>query len=66
MKVIVSPAAIASWLAMGPVRLCWRMALAPCLWSLALLAQGASMQWTGIRDGSLYLQTDRPDQLVVR
>lgn len=66
MKVIVSPAALASWLAKGPVRLCWRMALAPCLWSLALLAQGASMQWTGIRDGSLYLQTDRPDQLVVR
>ncbi|KJH86722.1 hypothetical protein UG46_09760 [Pseudomonas fluorescens] len=33
---------------------------------LAVSAHGASMQWTGIRDGSLYLQADRPDQVTVR
>ncbi|KIQ60978.1 hypothetical protein RL74_02765 [Pseudomonas fluorescens] len=37
-----------------------------CLWALALSAHGASMAWTGIRDGSLYLQTDRPDTVTVR
>ncbi|NUT86069.1 hypothetical protein HNO91_06540 [Pseudomonas corrugata] len=39
---------------------------AACLWALALPAHGASMSWTGIRDGSLYLQTDRPDRVTVR
>ena len=33
---------------------------------LANSAHGAAMQWTGIRDGSLYLQTDRPDTVTVR
>lgn len=33
---------------------------------LATSVQGASMQWTGIRDGSLYLQTDRQDTVTVR
>ena len=56
----------ASLLAMGPVRHGWKMAAGLCLWSLALLAQGASLQWTGIRDGSLYLQTDRQDTVTVR
>ncbi|WP_412548281.1 hypothetical protein [Pseudomonas sp. Pdm06] len=51
---------------MGPVRHGWKIAAGLCLWSLALLAHGAAMQWTGIRDGSLYLQTDRPDQVTVR
>ncbi|WP_053158889.1 hypothetical protein [Pseudomonas sp. Pf153] len=36
------------------------------LWAMALSAQGGSMEWTGIRDGSLYLQTDRPTQVTVR
>ncbi|WP_144930118.1 MULTISPECIES: hypothetical protein [unclassified Pseudomonas] len=40
--------------------------MAACLWALTLSAQGASMSWTGIRDGSLYLQTDRPDSVTVR
>ncbi|KGU85903.1 hypothetical protein N005_07580 [Pseudomonas mediterranea CFBP 5447] len=48
---------------MGAAR-CWIMAA--CLWALALPADGASMSWTGIRDGSLYLQTDRPDSVTVR
>ncbi|SDA53181.1 hypothetical protein SAMN03159443_01220 [Pseudomonas sp. NFACC15-1] len=56
----------ASLLAMGPVRHGWKMAAGLCLWGLALLAHGAAMQWTGIRDGSLYLQTDRPDYVTVR
>ena len=41
-------------------------ALGACLWALALSAHGATMAWTGIRDGSLYLQTDRPDTVTVR
>ncbi len=56
----------ASLLAMGPVRHRWKMAAGLCLWGLAFLAHGAAMQWTGIRDGSLYLQTDRPDWVTVR
>ncbi|MBK5511455.1 MULTISPECIES: hypothetical protein [unclassified Pseudomonas] len=32
----------------------------------ALDAQAASMRWTDIRDGSLYLQADRPDTVTVR
>ncbi|RON32656.1 hypothetical protein BK661_14285 [Pseudomonas frederiksbergensis] len=34
--------------------------------SLGLSAQAAPMRWADIRDGSLYLQTDRPDTLTVR
>ncbi len=56
----------AGLLAMGPMQRWWKMAAGLCLWSLAFLAQGAAMQWTGIRDGSLYLQTDRPDYVTVR
>ncbi|WP_434624863.1 hypothetical protein J3P84_17835 [Pseudomonas sp. Z1-29] len=37
-----------------------------CLLALAASAHGASMQWTGIRDGSLYLQTDQPSTVTVR
>jgi hypothetical protein len=33
---------------------------------LSLDAWSASMRWGDIRDGSLYLQTDRPDTLTVR
>lgn len=33
---------------------------------LGLSAQAAPMRWADIRDGSLYLQTDRPDTLTVR
>ncbi|WP_237884415.1 hypothetical protein [Pseudomonas sp. PGPR40] len=33
---------------------------------LGLSAQAAPMRWSDIRDGSLYLQTDRPDTLTVR
>lgn len=33
---------------------------------LSLDAWSASMRWADIRDGSLYLQTDRPDTLTVR
>ncbi|MGN8276714.1 hypothetical protein [Pseudomonas sp. SMN5] len=51
---------------MGSTRWCWRIGLWLGLWGLALSAQGAAMQWTGIRDGSLYLQTDRPDIVTVR
>ncbi|MEB0048307.1 MULTISPECIES: hypothetical protein [unclassified Pseudomonas] len=32
----------------------------------ALDAHAASMRWADIRDGSLYLQTDRPDTLSIR
>ncbi|RON53881.1 hypothetical protein [Pseudomonas frederiksbergensis] len=32
----------------------------------ALDVQAASMRWSDIRDGSLYLQTDRPDTVTVR
>jgi hypothetical protein len=32
----------------------------------ALDAQAASMRWSDIRDGSLYLQADRPDTVTVR
>lgn len=32
---------------------------------LGLSAEAAPMRWTDIRDGSLYLQTDRPDSLTV-
>ncbi|MGK3121579.1 hypothetical protein [Pseudomonas corrugata] len=53
----------ASLLAIGSAR-CWIMSA--CLWALAFPAHGASMSWSGIRDGSLYLQTDRPDQVTVR
>jgi hypothetical protein len=56
----------ASLLAMGPVQGWWKVTAGLCLWSLAFLAQGAAMEWTGIRDGSLYLQTDRPDSVTVR
>ncbi|XXE92481.1 hypothetical protein J3Q05_16100 [Pseudomonas sp. D1-2] len=42
------------------------MAAGLCLLVLATSAHGASMHWTNIRDGSLYLQTDRPDQVTVR
>ncbi len=42
------------------------IALCLCLWGLAFSAHGASMAWTGIRDGSLYLQTARPDSVTVR
>ncbi|MGF6109112.1 hypothetical protein [Pseudomonas frederiksbergensis] len=34
--------------------------------SLALGAQAAPMRWSDIRDGSLYLQADRPDTVTVR
>lgn len=44
----------------------WKMGACMCLWSWALSVHGASMEWTGIRDGSLYLQTDRPDRVTVR
>ncbi|XXD91714.1 hypothetical protein J3P91_09075 [Pseudomonas sp. Z4-7] len=37
-----------------------------CLLALAASAHGASMQWAGIRDGSLYLQTDQPSTVTVR
>jgi hypothetical protein len=33
---------------------------------LCLSAEAASMRWADIRDGSLYLQTDRPDTVTVR
>lgn len=33
---------------------------------LALSAQAAPMRWADIRDGSLYLQPDRPDTLTIR
>ena len=33
---------------------------------LGLSAQAAPMRWADIRDGSLYLQTDRPDTLTIR
>lgn len=33
---------------------------------LGLSAQAAPMRWADIRDGSLYLQADRPDTLTVR
>jgi hypothetical protein len=33
---------------------------------LGLSAEAAPMRWADIRDGSLYLQTDRPDTLTVR
>jgi endonuclease YncB( thermonuclease family) len=33
---------------------------------LGLSAQAAPMRWSDIRDGSLYLQTDRPDTLTIR
>jgi hypothetical protein len=33
---------------------------------LVLEAQAAPMRWADIRDGSLYLQTDRPDTVTVR
>lgn len=33
---------------------------------LGLSAQAAPMRWTDIRDGSLYLQADRPDTLTIR
>ncbi|WP_213936615.1 hypothetical protein [Pseudomonas sp. dw_612] len=33
---------------------------------LVLEAQAASMRWADIRDGSLFLQTDRPDTVTVR
>jgi len=33
---------------------------------LALDVQAASMRWADIRDGSLYLQADRPDTVTVR
>jgi hypothetical protein len=33
---------------------------------LALDAHGAPMRWADIRDGSLYLQADRPDTLTIR
>ena len=33
---------------------------------LGLSAQAAPMRWADIRDGSLYLQTDRPDTLTMR
>ncbi len=56
----------ASLLAMGPVRRLLKMGGCLCFLFLATSAQGASMQWTGIRDGSLYLQTDRPDTVTVR
>ena len=55
----------ASLLAMGTVRLARKVAAGLCLWGLALLAQAVPMHWTGLRDGSLYLQTDRPDCLIV-
>ena len=32
---------------------------------LSLDAYAASMRWGDIRDGSLYLQTDRPDTVIV-
>ncbi|WP_223460080.1 hypothetical protein [Pseudomonas sp. GL-RE-19] len=32
---------------------------------LGLSAEAATMRWADIRDGSLYLQTDRPDSLTV-
>lgn len=51
---------------MGAVRRWWKTGAGLGLWGLALLAHGASMQWTGIRDGSLYLQTDRQDAVTVR
>ncbi|MFL6966683.1 hypothetical protein ACJ6X8_10630 [Pseudomonas alvandae] len=51
---------------MGPVRRLLKMGGCLCFLFLATSAQGASMQWTGIRDGSLYLQTDRPDTVTVR
>ncbi len=52
---------------MGPMAALVENGLLACaLWSLAFLAQGTAMQWTGIRDGSLYLQTDRPDYVTVR
>jgi len=56
----------ASLLAMRATRWARRISLSLGLWGLALSAQGASMAWTGIRDGSLYLQTDRPDSVTVR
>ncbi|MCP1444734.1 hypothetical protein J3D54_003866 [Pseudomonas sp. GGS8] len=33
---------------------------------LGLSAQAAPMRWTDIRDGSLYLQADRPDTLTIQ
>lgn len=33
---------------------------------LGLSAQAAPMRWSDIRDGSLYLQADRPDTLTIR
>ncbi|MHC8394175.1 hypothetical protein ACYZT8_11025 [Pseudomonas sp. LB3P93] len=42
-----------------------RLALLLCL-GLSLSAQAAPMRWADIRDGSLYLQPDRPDTLTIR
>ena len=66
MNIIASQTAIASLLAMAPVRRMLKMGGCLCLLVLAISAHGASMQWTGIRDGSLYLQTDHPDSVTVR
>ena len=51
---------------MGPVGCMGKIGAGLCLLAPAASAHGASMQWTGIRDGSLYLQTDQPSTVTVR